>query len=329
MATIAALLTGYVLDLIFGDPHGFPHPVVGIGKLIALMERGLRAVFPATPRGELFAGVLLAALVPALCLGVVWALLWALGQVHVALRYAVESFLCYQILAVKSLKVESMKVYERLSAGDLPGARAAVSMIVGRDTDGLSAEGVAKAAVETVAENTSDGVIAPLLFMAIGGAPLGMLYKAVNTLDSMVGYKNERYLYLGRASAKLDDALNFLPSRIAGLAMVAAAYITGLNGRSAWRIFLRDRKNHASPNSAQTEAACAGALGVQLAGDASYFGKVVRKPTIGDAARPVEPEDIARADNLMMVASLLMLMLSLTLCGALRYGFYVAMGGMG
>ena len=210
-----------------------------------------------------------------------------------------------------------MNVYQELTKPDLPAARIAVSRIVGRDTQALTAEGVTKAAVETVAENASDGVIAPLLYMLLGGAPLALTYKAINTMDSMVGYKNTQYLYFGRAAAKLDDIANYLPSRIAALLWVAAAALTGNDARSAWRIWRRDRRNHASPNSAQTESACAGALNVQLAGPAYYFGQYYPKPTIGDAVRPIEPEDIRRADRMMYAESLLALALGLVIRGIL------------
>ena len=213
----------------------------------------------------------------------------------------VEAVMTYQILAARCLQVESGKVWKQLKAGNLEAAREAVSMIVGRDTQNLTEEGVAKAAIETVAENTSDGVIAPMLYTALGGPVLGFLYKAVNTMDSMVGYKNDRYLHFGRAAAKLDDVVNFLPARISALLMIGAAFFSGksYNGRQAWRIWRRDSRKHASPNSAQTESVCAGALGIQLAGDASYFGKVVKKPYIGDPKRQVEYEDIRRANRLM------------------------------
>ena len=211
-----------------------------------------------------------------------------------------------------------MRVYERLKQGDLTGARQAVSRIVGRDTEALTAEEVAKAAVETVAENFSDGVAAPLFYMLLGGAPLALAYKAVNTMDSMVGYKNERYLYFGRAAAKLDDAANWVPSRLAALCWIGSAFLTGQDGRGAWRIWRRDRRRHASPNSAQTESACAGALGVQLAGPASYFGKAVDKPAIGDPGRTVEPEDIARANRMLYAAGGLALGVGLLVKGVLR-----------
>ena len=203
------------------------------------------------------------------------------------------------MFAAKCLKTESMKVYDALAKNDIEGGRTAVSMIVGRDTASLTEEGIIKAAVETVAENSSDGVVAPLFYLILFGVPGMVCYKAINTMDSMVGYKNETYLYLGRAAAKLDDMANYIPARLSGLYLITASFLLGYDGKNAWKMFVRDRYNHASPNSAQTEAVCAGSLGVQLAGDASYFGKIVKKPTIGDALRPVEYEDIKRASGLL------------------------------
>ena len=304
-AHLTALALGFCLDLLLGDPHWAPHPVRLIGRLIAALEKLLRKLFPATKNGLLAAGFVLVALVLGLSFGVTALLLWACGLVSPWLAFAVETVLCYQLLAARSLRDESMKVCRALEAGDLPGGRHAVSMIVGRDTERLDETGVAKAAVETVAENASDGVIAPLLFLAVGGAPLGMLYKAANTMDSMVGYKNDRYLYFGRCAARLDDVLNFIPARLAGALMCLAAPFAGLDEKDAWRIFRRDRKNHKSPNSAHTEAAAAGALHVQLAGPNYYFGKLVEKPTIGDDLRAVEPTDIRRVNRLMLAASAL------------------------
>lgn len=312
--TLAALLTGYVLDLIFGDPRQIYHPIRIIGNLIAVLEKGIRKVFPKTSKGELAGGTMLVVLVVLICTAVPAALLGLAAWIHPVVYWLLASFWCWQILATKSLKTESMKVYAPLKEGDLPAARRAVAMIVGRDTERLTEEGVAKAAVETVAENTSDGIVAPLIFLALGGPALGFFYKAVNTMDSMVGYKNERYLYFGRAAARLDDVLNFLPSRISAWLMILAAAILGMDGKNAKRIYLRDRKNHASPNSAQTEAVMAGALRVQLAGDAWYFGELYKKPTIGDPFRAVEPEDIVRANRLMYLTSAL----ALAGCGILR-----------
>ena len=312
--TLAALLTGYVLDLIFGDPRQIYHPIRIIGNLIAVLEKGIRKVFPKTSKGELAGGTVLVVLVVLICTAVPAALLGLAAWIHPVVYWLLASFWCWQILATKSLKTESMKVYAPLKEGDLPAARRAVAMIVGRDTERLTEEGVAKAAVETVAENTSDGIVAPLIFLALGGPALGFFYKAVNTMDSMVGYKNERYLYFGRTAARLDDVLNFLPSRISAWLMILAAAILGMDGKNAKRIYLRDRKNHASPNSAQTEAVMAGALRVQLAGDAWYFGKLYKKPTIGDPFRAVEPEDIVRANRLMYLTSAL----ALAVCVILR-----------
>lgn len=307
--TLGPLVLGFLLDLLIGDPHVLYHPIRLVGNLITVTEKFLRKVFPKTKKGELAAGVFLVLIVSSISTAVPCLILYGAGRIHTGIRFAVETVMCYQLLATRALKDESMKVYEKLKEGDLPGARYAVSMIVGRDTQVLDETGVTKAAVETVAENTSDGIIAPMLFMAIGGAGLGFFYKSINTMDSMVGYKNEKYLYFGRAAAKLDDVVNFLPSRIAALLMIAACTLTGLDGKSAWRIWRRDRFNHASPNSAQTESAMAGALGVQLAGDAWYFGTLYKKKTMGDAMRAVEYEDIRKANRLLYGTAVLALVI--------------------
>ena len=306
---LLALLVGFCLDLLLGDPHWAPHPVRAIGALIAGLERGLRRVFPKSPGGELAAGVVLVILTLAIPTGLTVLLLWVCGQVSPWLALGVESLLSYQLLATKSLAAESRKVYDALKIGDLNQARHAVSMIVGRDTASLDEAGVTRAAVETVAENASDGVIAPLIFLAVGGAPLGMLYKAVNTMDSMVGYKNDKYLWFGRAAAKLDDILNLVPARIAGVLMCLGAVAAGYDGKNAWRVFLRDRKNHKSPNSAHTEAACAGALQLRLAGPNWYFGQLVEKPYIGDDQRPIEPLDILRSGRILYATAFFALLL--------------------
>ena len=298
-----AVLGGFVLDAVFGDPAWLPHPVVYMGKAISALEKGLRTRLPKTPEGELWGGRILAFCLPVGTFALASLVCMGAAALHPLLGLTVQMFWCGQALAAKGLVQESMNVYRELTKPDLPAARIAVSRIVGRDTQALTAEGVTKAAVETVAENASDGVIAPLLYMLLGGAPLALTYKAINTMDSMVGYKNTQYLYFGRAAAKLDDVANYLPSRIAALLWVAAAALTGNDARNAWRIWRRDRHNHASPNSAQTESACAGALGVQLAGPAYYFGEYYAKPTIGDPLRPIEPEDILRANRMMYVAS--------------------------
>ena len=314
---LAALIVGYGLDLLLGDPSFLYHPIRVIGNLIALLEKWLRKVFPKTPKGELAGGVFLVILVCLAGYGVPALLLFAAFKIHPVIGFLLEVLWCWQIPATKCLKDESMKVYQKLKENDLPGARYAVSMIVGRDTENLSETGVTKAAVETIAENTSDGVIAPLLFLAIGGPALGFLYKSINTMDSMVGYKNEKNLYFGRFAAKLDDVVNFIPSRMAALLMIVASFLPGkrFSGTGAWKIWRRDSRKHASPNSAQTESACAGSLGIRLAGDASYFGKTVKKPTIGDALRPVEPEDI-RCANVLLYR---MAFLGMAVCLSLLY----------
>ena len=313
MMTVWAVLGGFVLDALFGDPAWLPHPVVYMGKAISRLEKFLRSRLPKTPQGELLGGAIVAFCLPVgtflltglVCLGA--------ARLHPLLGLAVQMFWCGQALAARGLVQESTNVYKELKKPDLPGARKAVSRIVGRDTAELTAEGVTKAAVETVAENASDGVIAPLLYMLIGGAPLALTYKAINTMDSMLGYKNEKYLYFGRVPAKLDDVANYIPSRLAGLLWVAAAAFTHNDAKGAWKIWRRDRRNHASPNSAQTESACAGALGVQLAGPAYYFGQYYPKLTIGDALRPIEPEDILRANRMMVAESILALAIGLGL----------------
>lgn len=306
-----AVLGGFVLDAVFGDPAWLPHPVVIMGRCITRLESALRAILPKTPRGELLGGAVTAVVLPAGTWILTGAACFAAEKIHPALGLALQMFWCGQALAARGLVQESLNVYRELKKADLPAARRAVARIVGRDTQNLTAEGVTKAAVETVAENASDGVIAPLLYMLIGGAPLALTYKAVNTMDSMLGYKNQKYLYFGRCAAKLDDAANWLPSRLAGLLWVAAAALTGNSAAGAWKIWRRDRRNHASPNSAQTESACAGALGVQLAGPAYYFGEYYDKPTIGDALRPIEPQDIVRANRMMYTESILALVLGL------------------
>ena len=313
------MVCGFCLDLLLGDPAWMPHPVVGMGKCITWLERVLRRVFPGTPQGERTAGAVLAAVLSLGTLGLSALALWLCGLIHPALRFGVSVLWCWQCLAVKGLKDESTNVYHKLTASNLNEARRAVARIVGRDTENLTAEGVAKAAVETVAENFSDGVAAPLCYMLLGGAPMALCYKAVNTMDSMIGYKNERYLYFGRTAAKLDDAVNFLPSRLSALLLILAAFLCKENGQRAMEIWRRDRRNHASPNSAQTEAVMAGALGVQLAGPASYFGKIYDKPTIGDPLRSVEPQDILRANDMMVTASVLAVLLLVGIRGVMLW----------
>lgn len=301
------IIAGFFMDQLLGDPEFLYHPVRLIGKLIQFLERLIRPAVGTSEKGLIAGGALLAVLVCLCTGGTAWTLLFLARRLSPVCFYIVSVFTSYQLLAVKSLRTESMNVYRELKKGDLTGARKAVSRIVGRDTERLDMEGVTKAAVETVAENTSDGVIAPFFYLAIGGPILGWVYKAVNTMDSMIAYKNDQYLYFGRAAAKLDDIMNFIPARLSAVFMIAAAYLFGMDGKQAGRIFLRDRFNHASPNSAQTESVCAGALGVQLAGDAWYFGKRYEKKTIGDRNRAVEPEDIRRANRLLYGTAYFML----------------------
>ena len=308
MNHLTALLLGFCIDLLLGDPRWLYHPVQAIGWLIVKLEPPLRRAFPDSDRGQVRAGVALVILVVGITGLVSGGVLWGLHRLHPMAGFAGEVILCWLILATKSLRTESMKVVKALENGTLDDGRRAVSMIVGRDTEHLSEAEVLKAAVETVAENASDGILAPLLFAAVLGPVGGLCYKAVNTMDSMVGYKNDRYLYFGRAAAKLDDVLNFLPARISGFLMAAAAFL-GFDGKNAFRIFFRDRKNHASPNSAHTEAACAGALGLQLGGTHDYFGKPVVKPTIGDDLRAVTRGDVAAANRLALTTALLALLI--------------------
>lgn len=295
----APCIAGFLLDLIFGDPACIYHPVCMIGQLITWTEKKVRKIFPDTKKGQQAGGGLLVLVVLFISTAVPAGILYIAYGCCYWIGFAVESFMCFQILATKSLKQESDKVYRALQEEGLEAGRRAVSMIVGRDTEVLDEEGVTKAAVETVAENTSDGVIAPFFYMILGGAVLGFAYKAVNTMDSMVGYKNETYRYFGTAAAKLDDGVNFFPARLSAWLMIAAAFFLKMNGRNAFRIYCRDRKNHKSPNAAQTEAVMAGALGVQLAGNAWYFGTLYEKPSIGDADRRIEREDIRRSHTLL------------------------------
>lgn len=330
---VLPLLAGMLSDAIIGDPYELPHPVRLMGCFIGWLDQKLLGRCPGASlrdvkgakgevkegdreladrdrKKELRYGVWMVVLVAGVSTILPAVLLYIMYQIDLWAGVAAESICCCYLLAARCLQKESTKVYRALQEGNLEQARTAVSMIVGRDTDVLDAEGVAKAAVETVAESTCDGVTAPLFYMAFGGAVGGFFYKAVNTMDSMIGYRNVRYVYFGRAAARLDDVLNYLPSRLTALLMVVAAYVTGMDGAGAWRIWRRDRRKHKSPNSAQTEAACAGALNVCLAGDGVYGGKLLHKEIIGDGIRPVEAEDIPRANQLMYASAGEMLIVS-------------------
>lgn len=327
---IIAFIIGFILDIFLGDPYWLPHPIRAIGNLISWLEErllGKKTEELAQDRRdtekELKNGKWLVMFVLLITvIGTALLLACAYG-IHVYAGVVVEAVMTYQILAAKCLKVESMKVYDGLKKQDLEASRKAVSMIVGRDTSVLDETGVAKATIETVAENTSDGVIAPMLYTALGGPVLGFFYKAVNTMDSMVGYKNQRYLHFGRVAAKLDDVMNYIPARISAYLMIGVSFVMGkeFSGKQAYRIYKRDNRKHASPNSAQTESVCAGALGIQLAGNASYFGKIVEKPYIGDETRKVVYEDIRRINRLMYATAcfcegvcIFLLYLGWTLC---------------
>lgn len=312
MKILCVCLIGMILDWIFGDPVWLYHPVRIIGKWISFLEKILRK-FAGDQEGNekklLIAGGILWILVILASAAVPMGILYLAEKISPCAAFVLECFWCYQLLAARSLGKESKKVYKKLMQDDLSGARLAVSMIVGRDTEQLTVEGVTKAAVETVAENTNDGVIAPLIYMLIGGPILGFVYKAVNTMDSMLGYKNEKYLYFGRVAAKMDDVAGFIPARISALLMILASCPLGMDGKNALWIWKRDRRKHASPNAAQTEAVCAGALQVQLAGDAWYFGKKHEKDTIGDPIRNIEPKDILRSEKLMIGTEVLTFLL--------------------
>ena len=313
-----SILFGFLLDLLFADPPKMPHPVVIIGKGSTALEKALRKIFPKTAGGERAAGRVMAAIITILTYAVTMGLCIAAWIVHPVVFLLLHTLWCWQAIAIRGLAKEAKNVYSYLSPEcDIEGARKAVSRIVGRDTQALTAEGVTKAAVETVAESFSDGVAVPFFYMMIGGAPLAMTYKAINTMDSMVGYKNERYMNFGRGPAHLDDLAGLIPSRLAALMWIAAAGMMERSAGSAWRIWRRDNRNHPSPNSAQTESACAGALGVQLAGPAYYFGELYNKPTIGDKTRPIEPDDILRTNRMMYAASLISLLLTIAVSAAL------------
>ena len=313
MYVTCAVLLGFLLDWIFGDPQKLPHPICAVGKLVSLSEKLLRRIFPKTPRGLTAAGVLLWIIVCGVSFAVPFFLLRWLRDVNFWLGFSVEALLCWTLFARKSLADAGVHVYSALDES-LDAGRRAVAMYVGRDTGALDKEGVIKAAVETVAENTTDGVVSPMIFMLIGGAPLGFLYKAVNTLDSMVGYHNDKYEYLGKFSARMDDVFNFIPARLTAACMIAGAGMLHLDNRNALRIYRRDRNGHKSPNAGQTESVCAGALHVQLGGDASYFGKTVKKAAFGDPDREINRGDILRSIDLMTAASVL----ALVLCAMVR-----------
>lgn len=300
---------GVILDLIIGDPYNFPHPIRVIGNLISFLDKHLlkenvnenHRKIP-----EILSGILVCILVIGLTFSIFLGIMAVSFFLNEICFVIVEAILTCYILAAKSLCKESMRVYYDLEKDDIEKARISISMIVGRDTKNLTKEAIVKAAVETVAENTSDGVIAPFIYTFIGGPILGFVYKSINTMDSMIGYHSDRYEYFGKAAALLDDIVNFIPARLSAIFMILASFIGKIFGNdyktiNAIKIWIRDRYNHKSPNSAQTESVAAGALGIKLAGDAYYFGKLVKKPFIGDALRDIAIDDIKSVNRLMFI----------------------------
>ena len=305
------ILLGFILDTIIGDPYKLPHPIRWIGSFISILEKLCRKIAKSNTMLMILGAILVFIVI--FVSGGITLLVLKLASFNKYAYLIVSSVICYYMLAGKSLKTESMKVYMAFENNDTEGARKAVSMIVGRDTQSLTKEGIIKAAVETVAENSSDGVVAPLIYMLIFGPVGGVVYKAINTMDSMIGYVEEKYFYIGKFAAKLDDVLNYIPARISGILVIISAFILRYDYKNAFRIFKRDRRKHASPNSAQTESAMAGALGVQLAGDATYFGVVHKKPYIGDKKREIENEDIKRANDIMYTMTIICLVVGLVI----------------
>ena len=318
IAQAAALGIGFLLDMIFGDPNFFLHPVRLIGGLVSITEKALRRIFPKNKTGETVGGALMVIIVTAVSGAVPFVILFLLYRRNIIAGAAAESVICYFMIAARALGREGNKIYYSLLRRDIDKAREQVSMIVGRDTDSLDDVGITKAAVETIAENICDGIVAPLIYMAFGGAVLGCMYKAVNTMDSMVGYKNERYLYFGKAAAKLDDIANYIPSRIAARVMIFASRLLGFDAGNASYIHRRDSRKHASPNSAQTESVMAGALRIRLAGDAYYFGELYKKPFIGDSIKDVKYDNIKQASRIMYLTSVI--------CAAVLVAAKIAVG---
>jgi len=307
--TACILAAAFLIDCAIGDPQNQLHPIRLIGNGVTTGVNIYKKLKIKRPAIQFAAGAVLTLLTVGLSYTVTWLAARGLYNINYWLGLAAEALICYFLIAPRALRDESMKVYRALDAGDIEGAKKNLSFIVGRDTQNLSVSGIVKAAVETVAENLSDGVIAPLLFICAGGAPLGMAYKAVNTLDSMLGYRNGEYEYFGKFAARLDDAVNIIPARFSALLMITGCVFTGTNAKEAARIYVRDRYKHKSPNSAHTESVCAGALGLRLGGDNYYNGVLVRKPAIGDGANEPAPEHIRAANRLMYAATIIAVIL--------------------
>lgn len=305
---MSSIFAAWVLDLLIGDPYWFPHPVKWMGKYINFFEEKVRSI-TSSSNGLKIGGVLLTVTLVLLTYVTAEGMLIAAKKIHIGIYLIVNILLLWSCIAAKCLQKEAVKVYNALKSKDLGLARKQLAYIVGRDTMQLNEKEITRAAVETVLENTSDGVIAPLFYMFIGGAPLALAYKAINTMDSMVGYKNEKYFYFGWASAKLDDIANYIPARLTGILIVITSFFLNLDYKESFRILKRDRRNHSSPNSAYAEAAGAGALGIQLGGSNTYFGKVVEKPTIGDVKKEIQIENILTSVKLMYGAAVLLLIM--------------------
>lgn len=301
------LFAAVIVDWIFGDPHWFPHPVIYIGKLISYLEKRGRKFCRKNGTLKAFGG-LIVLVVGAVSFLVPFAVLMLLGK-HMVLYHIVNVFIMWTTISAKCLAVEAKKVYYSLKEENIEDARLKLSYIVGRDTSNLNSEEIIRADVETVAENTSDGVIAPLIYAAVLGAPFAMLYKGINTMDSMLGYMNEKYRYIGFFPAKIDDLFNFIPARITGLLMCISSFMINGSPMKALKIMIRDRKNHKSPNCAYPEAATAGVLGVQLGGTNVYFGEIVYKPTIGDKLTTLNFEHIKHCIDLMYFTEIFMVIL--------------------
>ncbi len=315
---VLAVAFSFIIDYLIGDPQYSFHPIRLIGNLIGWAEKALRPTAKENPKKLVFAGAMTVATVIIITAIMVCALLYIASFFGAIALFVVQVILSYTVLSMGSLRDESMKVYRKLKEEDTEGARYAVSMIVGRDTKSLDEKGITKAAVETVAENTADGVVAPLLYLILFGPVGGFVYKAINTMDSMLGYKNDKYINFGKCAARLDDVVGYIPARLTAYMMILSASFIELDSKNALKIYKRDKHNHASPNSAHSEAACAGALGIMLAGDAYYFGKLYKKPTIGDNNRDIEYEDIRRANNLMIISSFFTLVFTAAFAVAIK-----------
>ena len=307
----------YVLDLIFGDPQNIIHPVQIIGKMINIGEKSLLGKkYKSDRKYKFFAGMILNITVISLTYGINY-LIHRTSENSIIFTVA-EIYLMYTIFSINSLAREGNRVYNILKEGNIERARKDLSYLVSRDTETMDEKMIIRSTMETISENTVDGIVAPMLYMFLGGLPLSMTYKAINTFDSMVGYKNEKYMDFGKFSAKLDDVANFIPARITGILIVIASMILGYDYKNSLKIFIRDRKNHSSPNSGHAEAGVAGALGVQFGGKVSYFGKEVDKPVIGDKIKDFELEDIKKNIKIMYVASFL----SLVVFSVISVGIY-------